>query len=84
MKAKILGLATALSAGLAGVTSAFAQTPTPIAMDSTVQAQITNLFSSYVTVAIALLGVVLGIVGVLWISMRGIGMLFKYFHWFGH
>jgi hypothetical protein len=53
-------------------------------MDPTVQAQITNLFSSYVTVAFELLGVAIGIVGVLWISMKGIGLLFKYFHMFGH
>jgi hypothetical protein len=58
--------------------------PAPITMDPQVQADITGLLTSYVGVAFALLGVAIGVVGVLWISMRGIGLLFKYFHWFGH
>lgn len=57
---------------------------TPIAMDTTVQDKILNLITSYVTVAFSLLGVVIGAVGVLWISMKGIGLIFKYFHMFGH
>jgi hypothetical protein len=83
---KIVAGATAVGATLAAAGSAFAAdpTPTPIAMDPGVQATITNLLSSYVLVAFALLAVAVGIVGVLWISMRGIGLLFKYFHWFGH
>jgi hypothetical protein len=83
MKAKILGIAGALAGALATGASAFA-VETPIAMDTTVQDKILNLITSYVTVAFSLLGVVIGAVGVLWISMKGIGLIFKYFHMFGH
>jgi hypothetical protein len=83
MKAKLLGIGAALS-GLLMPVVAHAQTVIPIPMDSGVQGQITNLFTSYVTIAFSLLAVVIGVVGTLWISMKGIGLLFKYFHWFGH
>jgi hypothetical protein len=84
-KMKKLAVIGSALAGVFGVVNgAFAADPTPIAMDTGVQAQIVNLLTSYVTVAFELLGVAIGVVGVLWISMRGIGLLFKYFHWFGH
>jgi hypothetical protein len=64
--------------------ASFADTPTPIAFDAGVQADVLNLVTSYVTVAFALLGIVIAAVGTLWIAMRGIGLIFKYFHMFGH
>lgn len=84
MKNKILAVTGLASAFLLSGGSAFAQTVTPIAMDTGVQAQVLNLISSYITIAFSLLGVVIGVVGVLWITMKGIGLIFKYFHMFGH
>ena len=80
---KIVGAGTAMAGSLLLAGIAFAE-ETPITMDETVQAKVLNLISSYVTVAFSLLGVVIGVVGVLWISLKGIGLIFKYFHMFGH
>jgi len=85
MKAKILGITSAIGTSLGLlVMSANAQTPTPAvySIDSGVQGGITDLLSSFVTGAFAIIVVAVGIVGGYYVTVRLVHVLLRWFHKF--
>jgi len=83
MKSKIIGAISGIAGALTLAMPAFAQTPAPFEMDADLQANVLNIVTSFVGVALGLIVLVIVAVGGYYISVRAVHLILRWAHRFG-